>query len=83
MKEYKLSKEAYRKIKQMSPYNMETFINNIFQEGLNEGAKDNSNVTPESLIKAISSIKGIGGKRIAEIDSIIRQVFNERSGNGE
>ena len=84
MKRYKLSKEAYYKIKQMNISEMEILLGNVFQQGYNEKAKSsNTEVTPEDLCDAIKTLKGIGEQRIADIRYIINKVFSERSGKNE
>lgn len=82
-KQYTLSREMYRGIKQMNSTEMATFLGNVFDEGFNAALQNTDNVTTEDLHKAIGTVKGIGDKRMAEIDEAIRNLFEERrNGNG-
>lgn len=75
----KLSRELYRAVKNMNPTEMSTFLENVYQEGFNAALEKNTaSVTLESLHDAIASIKGIGDKRMTEIDDAIKTVFTER-----
>ena len=63
----------------MNPTEMSTFLENVYQEGFNAALEKNTaSVTLESLHDAIASIKGIGDKRMTEIDDAIKTVFTER-----
>ena len=81
-KQYTISREMYRKIKQMDSTEMGAFLSNVFKEGF-ETALVNINkftdkITIEDLYNTISKIKGIGDKRMIEIDKEIRKLFKER-----
>lgn len=78
-KQYNLSREMYRGIKQMNSAEMGTFLGNVFQEGFDAALKNTNNVTIEDLHNAIATVKGIGDKRMAEIDNAIKKLFNERN----
>lgn len=61
---------------------MGAFLSNVFKEGF-ETALVNTNkftdkITIEDLYNTISKIKGIGDKRMIEIDKEIRKLFKER-----
>lgn len=77
-KEYTISRETYRGIKQMDSKEMRIFLGNIFQEGFDSALKNTNNVTIEELHKAIATVKGIGDKRMTEIDNAIKKLFEER-----
>ena len=55
-----------------------TFLSNVFQEGCNSAVKNTGSVTFNDLHDAIASVKGIGDKRMAEIDAVVTKLFNER-----
>lgn len=75
----KLSRELYRAVKNMNVVEMSTFLENVYQEGFSAALEKNTaSVTLESLHDAIASVKGIGDKRMAEIDDAIKKVFEER-----
>ena len=77
-KEYTISRETYRGIKQMDSREMGTFLGNVFQEGFDTALKNTNNITIEELHDAIATVKGIGDKRMAEIDNAIKKLFEER-----
>lgn len=73
----------YRGIKQMNATQMGAFLGNVFDEGFEAALKNTNNITMEDLHNAIGTVKGIGDKRMAEIDEAIRKLFEERrNGNG-
>ena len=73
----------YRGIKQMTAQEMGTFLGNVFQEGFDAALKNTNNITVKDLHDAISTVKGIGDKRMTEIDNAITQLFNERNESHE
>lgn len=78
-KQYTPSKEMRRKIKQMNSIEMGEFLSNVFQEGFNAALKNTNSITVKDLHDAISSVKGIGEKRMIEIDNVIEKLFEEKS----
>jgi hypothetical protein len=82
-RQYNLSREMYRGIKKMDATEMGTFLGNVFQEGFDAAVRNTNNITIEDLHNVISTVKGIGDKRMTEIDNAIRKLFDERrNGNG-
>ena len=80
---YNLSREMYRGIKQMNSEQMGIFLSNVFQEGFDAAVKNTNNITIDDLHNVIGTVKGIGNKRMAEIDEAIKKLFEERrNGNG-
>ena len=80
-----ISRDMYRKIKQMDREQLEIFLTNLYQEGANDAIKmpvpempKMYKVTEEDICNAIGSIKGIGEKRMAEIKDVIRKLFTEK-----
>lgn len=78
-KKYNLSREMYRGIKQMDSEQMGTFLGDVFQEGFDAALKNTNNITIEDLHNAIGTVKGIGEKRMIEIDNAIKKLFTERN----
>lgn len=68
----------YRKIKQMNAVDMGRFLGDVFQEGFDAALKNTNNITTEDLHAAIGNVKGIGEKRMIEIDNAIKKLFDER-----
>lgn len=69
----------YRGIKQMDSEQMGTFLGDVFQEGFDAALKNTNNITIEDLHNAIGTVKGIGEKRMIEIDNAIKKLFAERN----
>ena len=78
-RKYVLSRDLYRKIKKMDAEEMGIFLSNVFQEGFDSAVKNTDSLTLEDLHNAIALVKGIGDKRMAEIDTAIAKLFNERN----
>ena len=66
----------YRNIKKMDAEELGRFLGNVFQEGFNSAVKHTDSITLEDLHNAIASVKGIGDKRMNEIDAVIAKLFN-------
>ena len=73
----------YRRIKRMSPLELSELLSNIFQEGFNTAVKNTTSITVEDLHNVIGNVKGIGDKRMVEVDNAIKKLFNERGINNE
>ena len=80
-KQYVLSREMYRGIKKMDSTEMGNFLGSVFQEGFDAALKNTDNITMEDLHDAIGTVKGIGEKRMVEIDNAIKKLFEERRGD--
>jgi hypothetical protein len=75
----KISRELYRAVKNMNATEMATFLENVYQEGFDAALERNTtSISLESLHNAIASVKGIGDKRMAEIDEAIKTVFEKK-----
>ena len=71
----------YRGIKKMDAEEMGAFLSNVFQEGYNSAVTHTETITIDDLHTAIAAVKGIGERRMQEIDNAIRKLFEERNGN--
>lgn len=80
-RKYNLSREMYRGIKKMDAEEMGAFLSNVFQEGYNSAVTHTETITIDDLHTAIAAVKGIGERRMQEIDNAIRKLFEERNGN--
>lgn len=67
----------------MNSVEMGQFLGNVFQEGFDAAIRNTDNITVEDLHVAISTVKGIGDKRMQEIDLAIRKLFQERNKDGQ
>lgn len=80
-KKYLISRDLYRKVKKMDAEELGIFLGNVFQEGYNSAVAKTDSITLNDLHDAIASVKGIGSKRMTEIDTAITKLFNERNGS--
>lgn len=71
----------YRGIKKMDAEEMGAFLSNVFQEGYNSAITHTETITIDDLHTAIAAVKGIGERRMQEIDNAIKKLFEERNGN--
>ena len=77
-KKYNISREMYKGIKKMNSQEMNVFLTNVFNEGIKAAVSNTNSITLEDLHTAISSVKGIGNKRMEEIDEAIKKLFQEK-----
>ena len=77
-KKYNISREMYKGIKKMNSQEMNIFLTNVFNEGVKAAVSNTNSITLEDLHTAISSVKGIGNKRMKEIDEAIKKLFQEK-----
>ena len=73
----------YRRIKKMSPLELSELLSNIFQEGFDTAVRNTTSITVEDLHNVIGKVKGIGDKRMVEVDNAIKKLFSERGINNE
>ena len=77
-KKYNISREMYKGIKKMNSQEMNVFLTNVFNEGAKAAVSNTNSITLEDLHTTISSVKGIGNKRMEEIDEAIKKLFQEK-----
>lgn len=81
-----LTREQYRKIKSYSRQQMERWAASIYKTGLEDMAKaleekveqeaeDESKADWEDVLRIIGEVKGIGAKRLEEIDRKVREAM--------
>ena len=54
------------------------FLSNVYDEGFKAAISHTDSITLKDLHDAISTVKGIGEKRMVEIDSAIKELFEKR-----
>lgn len=77
IKQFKPSREMYRKIKRMDSTELGAFLTSIYEEGFNAALENTNNITVEDLRNAIGTVKGIGDKRMQDINEAINKLFDE------
>lgn len=65
----------------MDSEDMSIFLQNVYQEGFNAAVKNTNSITLEDIHTSISSVKGIGEKRMIEIDESIKTLFKKKGFN--
>lgn len=81
-----LTREQYRKIKNYNRQQMERWTASIYKTGLEDMAKaleekveqeaeDESKADWEDVLRIIGEVKGIGAKRLEEIDRKVREAM--------
>lgn len=78
-----ISREQRRSIQKMSASEMTTYLIGIYRSGFEDGAEAMFQQSQENEVKAdwedvlriIGEVKGIGQKRLADIDKKMREVF--------
>ncbi len=70
-KEYILSRQLYKEIKNMNRDKMQEVLKNIYNQGVE--SVETASVDLDELRTAIGKINGIGEKRLDEIMSVIEQ----------
>lgn len=68
-----VDRELYRKIKQMDRKELNSFINKIYNMGVSDAGC--SLITVENIEKEISSVPGIGEKRLQKIMNKLKPLF--------
>lgn len=81
-RKYHLSREMYRNIKKkMDAEQIGDLLSQVYMQGYHDATKNTGSIGIEDLILAlhekISEVKGIGEKRLLEIDDKIREFFQE------
>lgn len=77
-KKYNISREMYKNIKKMNSQEMNIFLSNVFNEGIKAAVSNTNSVSLDDLHTAISSVKGIGNKRMNEIDEAVKELFHKK-----
>lgn len=78
-----LNRELYRKIKSMDRIAMERTLNNIYDMGAKEAlANAVIDLDMDKLRNELSTVSGIGEKRLEQIMEIIKRNIAEADGKG-
>ncbi len=79
---YTVTRERYKAAKSYDHQQFNEFCSNIYTEGFKDGEKSVKGVDVSVVMAAIKTVKGIGEKRLAQIESAISAVM-EPSESGE
>lgn len=72
-----ISREKYKNIKRMDHKQMEQFVINLYNEAYNDGkaAAGLKMINLSDVAAAVTEIKGIGTKKVAEIVEAINKLY--------
>ena len=77
---YSTTRACYKKVKKFDHAQFDEFCTRIYIEGVEEGRNSVSVVVLEQVMEQIKTIKGIGGKRLDQIEAVVETTFRERNG---
>lgn len=79
-KNFELNRKEYLKIKKMDHNQMHLWAEKMYRNGFEDGEKsaDKGTLTFEDIQEALSSIKGLGEKRISAICEALENVMTLR-----
>lgn len=70
------TREKYKRVKRMDHKQMETFLVTLYSEGYQEGKKNaEPKVKLSDIASAITSVKGVGTKKAAEIMAALSRLY--------
>lgn len=75
-----LDRDLYRTIKKMDRLTMQGLIQDIYESGRKKGAEENDSaaeIDMDAMKSEISTIKGIGEKRVEQIMEIVTKHLNQ------
>ncbi len=72
---YMVNRAVYKAAKSYDHRQFDEFCTNIYMEGFKEGEKSVKGVDISVVMAAIKTVKGIGEKRLAQIESVISAVM--------
>lgn len=75
MERMAISRELYRKIKNMNHREMENYLAGVYTEGFDNGVDSLTKTVASKIIRGLENTKGIGEKRMADIiDNINKEM---------
>ncbi len=72
---YMTTREIYKKVKKFDHAQFDRFCTNIYQEGYKNGKESVKGIEATDVMSAVKDIKGIGEKRLSQIESAITQLM--------
>lgn len=72
---YVTTREAYKTVKRYDHEQFDEFCTNIYKEGYEDGRYSVPGVDVEKVMEKISTVKGIGSARIAQIRAVLEELF--------
>lgn len=79
--EYNITKAFHRKVKQMNREEMGNFLGNVLNEGYRLSIQKQL-IPKEEILEVISSVPGIGKKRLEDIDKALTAYYERKGLSG-
>lgn len=76
-----ISRELYKKIKNMNRQQLQSYLNDLYNEGFNNGVSAMSKQVAERVDRGVRNANGVGEKRYAEIMASINKEFEGGESN--
>lgn len=81
-RKYMTNREQYKNVKRYDHAQFDEFCTIIYTEGYKDGRNSVSGVDVKEIMKVIKTVKGIGEKRLAQIEDAVTVLFGSREEMG-
>lgn len=78
-RKYMTTRATYKEVKKKDHAEFDAFCTNVYAEGFEEGRKSVPGVDIQDVMAAIKTVKGIGEKRLAQIEAAVSVLFENKS----
>ncbi len=82
-RKYMTTRAQYKAAKSYDHRQFDEFCSNIYIEGFKDGKNSVQGADLTAVMAAIRSVKGIGDKRLAQIEAIVSTLFEDKESKGE
>lgn len=74
-KAFTLNRKQYEKVRKMDHHAMSCWAEEVYKNGYQAGKDASAGPTAEEVLTAVGGIKGIGSKRLRDVEDAIRALF--------
>lgn len=78
-----VNRDTYRKIKRCNHVEFEDFCRKLYENGYNDGRESVPGTDLEAIMEKIRGVKGIGEKRMEQIEGAVAVLLENQEGGGE
>lgn len=82
-RKYMTTRAQYKAAKSYDHGQFDEFCSNIYIEGFKDGKNSVQGADLTAVMTAIRTVKGIGDKRLAQIEAIVSTLFENKESEGE
>jgi len=75
---YSTTRACYKNVKKFDHAQFDEFCTRVYMEGVEEGRNSVPGIDIEQVMEQIKIVKGIGKKRLAQIEAAVETLFQER-----